>query len=297
MPIPAWPASRPLALEDKAFFDHLFRQTQPLISEFTFAGLYLFRHAHHYRISLLGELVIIAGAGYDGQPYAMMPLGTTGADAGSALATLLSSGLPIYGADEAFISRYDDSGNYSLTAERDAFDYLYQREELANLPGNRFHKKKNRIQYFTSRHTFRSELFAAEHRDQCLQLLKTLQQSDRSESSSSRLEYEAAAEALQLRETLGLEGVVIEVGGAIKAFALGERLNRETALCQFEKGDHFLDGIIQLVNREFSRLLFNDCRLINRGQDLGVAGLRTAKLSYRPFEMVKKYRLQPKHSA
>ena len=79
------------------------------------------------------------------------------------------------------------------------------------------------------------------------------------------------------------------VGGSVRAFALGEPLNRETAVCHFEKADHFMEGLSQLVNREFARLLFTDRRYINREQDLGEPGLRIAKLSYHPVEFVKKF--------
>ena len=89
---------------------------------------------------------------------------------------------------------------------------------------------------------------------------------------------------------LGLEGVVVLVEEKVKAFALGERLNSETSVCHFEKGDPFLDGIYQLVDREFSRLLFTGCTYINREQDLGMMNLRGSKLSYHPVEMVKKFR-------
>ena len=102
----------------------------------------------------------------------------------------------------------------------------------------------------------------------------------------------ATAEALTRSEELELEGVVVLVTGEVKAFALGERLNDTTALCHFEKGDPFLDGISQLANREFSRRLFTECEFINREQDLGEPNLRQAKLSYHPLELVKKYRLR-----
>ena len=103
------------------------------------------------------------------------------------------------------------------------------------------------------------------------------------------MEVEAASEALQSAEELGLEGVVIFVNGAVAAFSLGERLNKDTAVCHFEKADPFMEGLNQLVNREFARLLFQDCRYLNREQDLGDVGLRNAKLSYHPVDLVKKY--------
>jgi hypothetical protein len=76
----------------------------------------------------------------------------------------------------------------------------------------------------------------------------------------------------------------------VKGFAIGERLNRDTAVCHFEKTDPFMEGLAQLVNREFAARFFTDCTYINREQDLGEPGLRSAKLSYHPVELVRKYR-------
>ena len=113
-------------------------------------------------------------------------------------------------------------------------------------------------------------------------------------STSLALETAACAEALQLAEPLGLQGVMVLVAGRVVAFALGERLNRETAVCHFEKADPFMEGAGQLVNREFCRLLFTDCLYVNREQDLGEPGLRGAKSSYHPVALLEKYRVFPK---
>ena len=75
MEIPAWPASRPLHIGDKQQLDALFEQLQPRVSELSFAGLYLFRTAHEYRVSLIGDSVVVQGRGYDGGHYALQPLG------------------------------------------------------------------------------------------------------------------------------------------------------------------------------------------------------------------------------
>jgi hypothetical protein len=55
-----------------------------------------------------------------------------------------------------------------------------------------------------------------------------------------------------------------------------------------------MEGLSQLVNREFARLLFTDCMYVNREQDLGESGLRIAKLSYHPVELVKKFKVHRK---
>ena len=292
MEIPAWPASRPLDISDKPRFDGLFEELQPRVSELTFAGLYLFRTAHDYCLSLIGDSVAVLGKGYDGRRYCLTPLG---GDACAACDVLLGAGLELYGVEEAFESRFLKGVDCEIVEERDSFDYLYLREDLATLPGNRFHKKKNRINYFAARHTHEVHTFSAQHLCGCLQLLDEWGRVAEVEGNRSfGLEMDATAEALAQADILMLEGVVVTVEGAVRAFAVGERLNRETAVCHFEKANHFMEGLSQLVNREFARLLFTDCRYVNREQDLGEPGLRNAKLSYHPVELVKKFRVQRK---
>ena len=168
MVIPAWPASRPLNIGDKPLFDGLFEQLQPRVSELTFAGLYLFRTAHEYQFSRIGDSIVLQGRGYDGGRYCLPPLG---GNISRACDLLLGGGLDIYGVEEGFAAQHLTNREHEAVEERDSFDYLYLREELATLPGNRFHKKKNRISYFTSRHAHAVHLFSAQHLCGCLQLL------------------------------------------------------------------------------------------------------------------------------
>ena len=291
MEIPTWPAIRQLDIGDKSILDTIFAQLQPRVSELTFAGLYLFRRAHDYHLTRQGDTVVLLGKGYDGRNNFLPPLG---GNVTAALDEMFRNGHELYGADEAFVAHYLAETGLEIAEERDSFDYLYLREELATLPGNRFHKKKNRINYFTTRHSFEATIFTPHYRCGCLQLLDTwYRMAEHAENTSLDLELEATAEAISTASELGLEGVVVTVDGEVKAFALGERLNRETAVCHFEKADPFMEGLSQLVNREFSRLMFTDCRYINREQDLGEPGLRSAKLSYHPVELIKKYRVHP----
>jgi hypothetical protein len=290
MEIPAWPASRPLDISDKPRFDRIFEQLQPRISELTFAGLYLFRTAHDYNLSRIGDSLVVAGKWYDGTRYCLPPLG---GDASGACDLLFDAGLELYGAEDDFVSRFLEDMHCEIVEDRESFDYLYLREELATLPGNRFHKKKNRINYFAARHNHEVQTFSAQHLCGCLQLLDEWGRVAEVEGNRSfGLEMDATTEALAQADVLRLEGVVVTVAGAVRAFAVGERLNRETAVCHFEKADHFMEGLSQLVNREFACLLFSDCLYVNREQDLGEPGLRNAKLSYHPVELVKKFRVR-----
>ena len=287
MEIPDYPASRPLALTDKALLDGCFVSMQPCLSEYTFAGLYLFRHAHDYRLTRLGDSLVVLGRGYDGIPYALCPLSGPVTDT---VGALVASGMPVYGVDKDQALLCGQRGGLWVQSLRDAADYLYLREELALLPGARFHKKKNLIAYFAARHGYSVDFFQDHHIDGCLELLAYWEsQQPVTGGESLRLELAAAAEGVTCAGVLGLEGVVVTVEERIAAFALGERLNADTAVCHFEKADPFMEGLYQLVNREFCKMLFNGCRYVNREQDLGSAGLRSAKLSYHPCELVEKF--------
>jgi hypothetical protein len=295
MEIPVYPASRALDLTDKPLLDRLYAELQPRVSELTFAGMYLFRAAHNYRIATRGESVVLLGNGYDGTLYCMPPLG---GDVAAATAQLISDQHILYGVDQPFLDKFCSGEQLEITEDRDSFDYLYLREELATLPGSRFHKKKNRVNYFTVRHQYQVATYSAEYLQGCLDLLQAWLDSTQQPipKRSSILEAEAAVEGLHSAVELDLHGIVILVDGVVAAFALGERLNESTAVCQFEKADPFKEGLYQLINREFARLLFTDCTYLNREQDLGDAGLRTAKLSYHPVELIRKYKVSLRQS-
>jgi hypothetical protein len=89
---------------------------------------------------------------------------------------------------------------------------------------------------------------------------------------------------------LGLSGGVVLVEGRVAAFSFGEKLNDTTFVVHFEKADPAYTGSYQIINQLFvqnevsGRYLF-----VNREQDLGIEGIRKAKLSYVPVRLLKKY--------
>lgn len=289
MEIPAYPSSRQIELSDKARLDSIFQQMQSRVSEFTFANLYLFRNAHHYRLTLVGDSLVVLGTGYSGDNYFLPPLD---GNIVNALNFLVSEGHVLYGVGEEFAATIlKGLERVDFAEDRDAFDYVYNRNDLATLSGNRYHKKNNRVQYFKKRHSFTVDTYSHRYYAESLALnAEWLRIRASGVSKSLESEADAAAEGLEKAAILGLEGVVILVDGRVRAYALGEKLNSNTSVCHFEKADPFLDGIYQVVDQEFNRRCFVDCEFVNKEQDLGEPALRKSKLSYHPVELVKKYR-------
>lgn len=288
-PIPAYPAARPPEISDRELLRGCLRSMQPVISELCFANLFLFRHAHHYSLSSINGSLLVLGRDYSGLPYVLPPLS---GDRGEAARTLLDDGRVLYGADEQFLAQHLAGRGYVVAEDRDNDDYLYRRTDLAELPGARFHNKRNRIHYFASRNTFTVEPFSRRHLSSALHLLDIWQHRHESGGSpSQQAETAATREGLERADELGLSGVVLLTAKGVAAFALGEQLNDLTVACLFEKSDPDLEGAAQLINREFSRFQPPSCIYVNREQDLGNQGLKEAKSSYHPVEMIRKFRV------
>ena len=90
-------------------------------------------------------------------------------------------------------------------------------------------------------------------------------------------------------EEIGGIGGVLRIDGEVVAFTFGERLNDNTFDTHFEKAYSDIRGAYPMINQLVAKTLLSDYEFINREDDVGSEGLRSAKLSYHPEFLVKKY--------
>lgn len=183
-------------------------------------------------------------------------------------------------------------GRFSLTETRDGFDYLYAVDRLADLPGKKLHAKRNHLRRFDDAcpgWTW-SPLTQTDIPD-CLALDQTWYQEamtrEAPEGSLSTLddEHRALNLALTHRTELCLEGIVLRWQGSLLAFALGAPLTGTVYDVHFERALGTIQGDFAAVNQSFARFIREthpQIRYLNREDDMGVPGLRKAKLSYYP---------------
>jgi len=179
---------------------------------------------------------------------------------------------------------------YSVCEDRDNFDYLYSREDLVNLTGRKFHKKKNLLNMFVKNNECQAKPLLEEYRDDALKILE--QWNNQHDEPNDFL---AAKEALEKMWSLQLCGGVFFIDGQPIAYCLGEELAfGKSFVINFEKAvlGEELKGIYQYINQAFASILPNKYKTVNRQQDLGDSGLRQAKMSYRPVGFVKKYKVK-----
>jgi hypothetical protein len=108
--------------------------------------------------------------------------------------------------------------------------------------------------------------------------------------SGLHCEQKAIREALDHFEVLDYKGAVIRLDGNIVAFTLGEMLNDNTVIIHVEKADGTITGLYGAINQEFLLHEWPTVQYVNREEDTGAEGLRKAKLSYHPVELIKKYK-------
>jgi hypothetical protein len=281
--IPDYPSFSEITLAMRDELEPLLREYNEGLSEFTFAGLYLFRQKHNYRVARMGRKEIVVAGSDDGQPFFMLPAKVPEA---ALVDMLLQEHQVMKCVSETKQAVFKGKG-YRVTEDRDNFDYLYFRTELANLPGKKFHKKRNLITGFLNNYTCEGKPLTLENLPAALQILSQWQK-----SIGEAGDYEETREALELYDTLKLQGALYYVGGIPAAFVIGEPLvERLSFVIHYEKADTSYKGIYQFVNKAFASVIPKRYVYVNREQDLGDEGLRQAKLTYRPCSFVKKYRV------
>jgi hypothetical protein len=284
--IPKYPDSAEVSDDMRTVLHTKFQALADGISEFTFANIYLFRRTHNYRISRLrNELFVIAGMD-DENPFFMLPFGLPDENIIRELFDAYHT-MKAANADQA---KKLTAMGYSAGEDRDNFDYLYSLKDLVNLTGRKFHKKKNLLNIFVKNNECQAKPLLEEYRDDALQILERW--NDQHDGPNDVL---AAEEALEKMWPLQLCGGIFYIDGKPVAYCLGEELALgRSFVIHFEKavlGEDF-KGIYQYINQAFASILPEKYETVNREQDLGDPGLRHSKMSYRPVDFVKKYKVK-----
>lgn len=179
-------------------------------------------------------------------------------------------------------------GNYKIKENRDSFDYIYSTEKMISLSGKKLHSKRNHLNYFFENYDF--EYLKVKDKvllDKCAKKAFDLVNSKTKNKNS--YEIGAMKRYFENYSSLNQTGGVICINGEIIAMSFGERLNKETALIQIELADDSYRGAYQAINKLFCENEWKDCIYVNREEDMGIEGLRRAKLSYQPQFFVEKY--------
>ena len=186
-------------------------------------------------------------------------------------------------------------GQFYFQPDRDSFDYVYSINALAELKGKKLQKKRNHCNRFRLlHHHIVLEPITDENTPQVLEMLEKWYEDRKKQdpTASFYLERIAITKALKYRKALGMEGMVLTDKGHVIAMTLASRLSPNTFDVHFEKAAEGYDGAYNVINQEFARYLktkYPEVLWLDREDDMGLEGLRKAKLSYCPDRLIEKY--------
>lgn len=172
--------------------------------------------------------------------------------------------------------------------DRGDADYLYRRLDLAELPGTKYHKKRNHLASFLRQYPNAVfQKLTCHNADDALGIAQQWIQSQENTAGVIH-ELRAIEHALSLLEELNLCGGIVYVEQKPIAMAVASVMNSHVTDIHYEKCLPGMRAAYSFINRELARTLSTD--FINREEDLNIDGLRQAKLSYHPVQILLKYK-------
>ena len=165
---------------------------------------------------------------------------------------------------------------------RDQYDYIYRRTDLATLHGKHLDAKRNHIHRFRAEHPdFEYRPLTPEFFDECRRLTEIWQE-EKGGSDTINAEKQVMETIFSNWEALGMIGGSIIVDGRMVAFTYGSAVTTDTFDVCVEKADRHVEGAFAIINQQFAEHLPEQYIYLNREEDMGIPGLRQAKLSYHP---------------
>jgi len=172
----------------------------------------------------------------------------------------------------------------------EAEDYVYNTCALINLPGKKYHQKRNHIAAFLRSHSWCYEPLNEQNIEACMAFQKRWFRINEAKNPKELArENEVVLAALHNFFALGFIGGILYADGEIAGFTLGERINNQIFCTHIEKADSNIRGAYPMLNQQFAQNALSGYCCINREEDMGDEGLRRAKLSYHPAEQIRKY--------
>ncbi|MDF2565963.1 MAG: hypothetical protein K0Q53_2367 [Massilibacillus sp.] len=289
-----------LEKKDKVIFDKFFKNRYYENSHSNFTNLFMWRNAYQIMWTIEDEVLYLK-ATWEDEEFALQPFGPE-EKMQQAIATWLAyfkeqkKPFFMYGIEKSMVlqlEQYHDVG-FEIEEDRDNFDYVYHSEDLIQLAGRKYHSKKNHL------NSFKKSYPEAEYKPiteelitQCkLNINGWYKKHGTFDDPILTTERNAIIEVLNNFEYLNLQGGALILDHRVVAFTFGEELNTDTAVIHVEKADPDIRGAYSAINQGFVEAAWPHLTYINREEDMGLEGLRKAKISYKPVKMIEKFNVK-----
>ncbi len=177
-------------------------------------------------------------------------------------------------------------GHFEFEHTRNEDDYIYEVSKLISLSGKKLHSKRNNFNYFNANYKYVYEKINKENLEECrAYLLNHIKEN----TADKVKEPESINVLFDNYERLCVKGGLLRTDGKIIAVSVGEKYNGG-AIIHVEKAERSIRGAYTTINKLLLENEFSDCVYVNREEDMGIEGMRQAKMSYNPVFLLEKFR-------
>ena len=260
-------------------------------SDHCFGGLYIWQDAYNTEYSVYDNTVIIRG-NIDGKRFYQAPVGENFDKAIEYLIHNDSENLCFLAISQHEKERIESvfPDKFRFEFDRDNSDYIYSRQDLSFFKGKSFQQKRNHVNKFIRLYG-KPEVISLNKYN--IGLIAEAEEHWLYENDSDNdwliREKKSIKRCIESFDSLEFLGNALMVNDEIVAFGIGERLGKDMVLQHFEKASRKYEGCYAVMTSEFAKSLPDDIVYINREEDMGIEGLRQAKLSLKPIRLEEKY--------
>lgn len=288
-------------IADMADYNDRCRQSRTEISDASFEARLSWNEGFDYQTVRLADcLFLISDGGFFTSPHMTLPVGPLDLDR---LQRIMDTIEPVFRKrnwpvrclyiDRDYLSLFQQLRGYRvrLAYDRIFSDYLYDTEALRQLSGKSLHAKRNHFNRFLRTYPdYEYRTLTAADRDEALALVAEWCREKQVDCQNLRSsDYPVIRQLFNHFDELQLRGGQIRIDGRLAAFAIGSRTGPDSGVIHIEKARAEYAGLYAAINKLVLDHEFADVRWINREEDLGISGLRKAKLSYGPARLIHKY--------
>ena len=284
---------KPITLDDYEFFTKLYEKYPPMHSDNVFTTMISWKDYGNYNFAFYKKNLIIfteinnkirfrAPIGkYDKHIYQEL----------MKLAKTIDSDYPFGFINGDAVTWFSNEfPEIEIVPNRDYYDYVYLSSNLADLSGGDYRKIRNRLNKFITAHKYTIENISEDNINEVKQFLKRwCLWKDCDSIPLLKNEKRAIFYSINHFDELKLSGVSLMINDRIEAVAIFEKMGPDTVVVHYEKGSPYHDGIYKAINFETAKFVKSETTFINRESDMGIPGLRRAKMSYRPHHFVEVY--------
>ena len=202
--------------------------------------------------------------------------------------------------DACYLPLFENLKGYRarVAFDRTYSDYLYSADSLRQLSGKDLHAKRNHVNRFLR--TYPDYEFRALRPDDAPEALHLVQSWCMEKGVNCQdlqiSDYRPIKTLFDNYSALNLRGGMIRIDGQLAAFAIASEPINNTGIIHVEKARADYPGLYAAINKLMLDEILPDIEWVNREEDLGIPGLRKAKMSYYPSRLIHKYEVILTHA-